>query len=166
MFEGGMFEDNCPALPLALTSSLVITRSLEGLSGDSTTGIYDIGFFYGLRDGTDLRVSAYRRVEGSAFYPDQNFTATGIRGSLNQRLGKRFTFSLEAGYENAKYQSVSGFGGPDRKDNYFFVRPSIAYSFREWLSLQLFYLYRENDSSQEDFGYGNNQIGAQITLTF
>jgi hypothetical protein len=132
-----------------------------------TTGIYDLGIDYRLREGTEFSLRSYRRVEPSAFLVDQDFLSTGVRGTVRQRLGDRFTLAVEGGYESARYRDISGRSdGPNRKDKVFYVRPSVAYSLRDWLSFELFYLYQKDDSNFAEFKYNNNQIGAQISLKF
>ncbi|MEM8953160.1 MAG: outer membrane beta-barrel protein [Verrucomicrobiota bacterium] len=134
---------------------------------DATTGIFDIGFDYRLREGSELGFRAYRRVEASAFTINQDFVATGMRASFRQRFGQRWSLLLDAGYEWANYEDISGeVRGPDRRDEIFYIRPSLAYSLREWLTFELFYRYEEDDSNFPDFNYDNNQFGAQIRIEF
>ncbi|MEM7144036.1 MAG: outer membrane beta-barrel protein [Verrucomicrobiota bacterium] len=136
-------------------------------ASNATTGIYDLGFDYRLREGTEFGLRSYRRVEASAFTVDQDFVATGVNASFRQRLGRRWAFLLDAGYEWANYEDISGESeGPDRRDKVFYVRPSLAYSLREWMTFELFYRYEEDDSNFADFDYDNNQFGAQIRMEF
>jgi hypothetical protein len=53
-----------------------------------------------------------------------------------------------------------------RDDNFFFIRPAVEFRIRERALVELFYEYRRNDSSFQEFEFANNRIGVRVGFTF
>jgi uncharacterized protein (PEP-CTERM system associated) len=131
-----------------------------------TSPVFALGATFRPFDGTTITLNASRSTYSSAVLAAQDFTNTGVRLTVRQRLLRRFTVGLNTGFENAEYFST--FEGIDamRDDNYFFVQPGIDAKITRWWSVGAFYLYRRNSSSADEFGFRVNQFGVQSTLTF
>ena len=115
---------------------------------------------------TQVKLSAYRRVESSAILVGQNFTITGVRAEITRRIKGRFDVALAGGYEHTDYNSVARSSGNSRTDNYFFVRPSVRFPITRRAQVEAYYLHRQNDSSQSRSGFENNQTGIQVSIAF
>jgi hypothetical protein len=117
------------------------------------------------RNGTELYLAGYRREEASSFFDDQNFTVLGVVGGWSQRIHGDWSGRLEMGWEEADYFSTDG-GGSSRDDTAFFVRPTVSCLTETGHSLQFFYQWSDSDSSDDDFGYSNHELGASIECAF
>ena len=113
-----------------------------------------------------MHISTYRDIEPSVFFADQNYTTTGVDFKIEQRVGPRWYAGFETGYEWNDYYAVDSTPVTPRDDEYFFVRPSLTYAFRDWANVEFWYRYRTNDSPIEEFDYENNQFGVSMNVVF
>ena len=162
-FAAGMNWQPREKLRFDLTAG-VDHRSFD--SGSSTTPLLAATGTWTPREGTELSLQAYSRVESSAFLPGENYTLTGFSAALSQRLGRRWTATLEGGLEQADYNDTSGEGSSGRQDTIAFVRPGMAYRFNDTLSMLLFLSLEQNDSNLAEFGYENIRAGVQLDYAF
>ena len=136
--------------------------------GDNTrtSPVFAVGATFRPFDGTTVTLNASRSTYSSAVLVAQDYTNTGVRLTVRQRLLRRLTLGLNTGFENAEY--FSAFEGVEatRDDNYFFVQPGIDVKITRWWTVGAFYLYRNNNSTSNEFGFRVNQYGVQGTLTF
>lgn len=133
--------------------------------GDETTPIFALSMDYKLRESTTLALEAYRDVSASGGSPGENLTRTGIAAKVRQRLTKKLTGIISAGYEQLSYTAAeSDLGG--REDHYYFVRPSIQYELKEGRRFEVYYLHRTNDSDQSENSFEGNQVGASVGIDF
>jgi hypothetical protein len=135
-------------------------------AGSSTTPLLAATAAWTPRDGTELSLQAYRRVEASAFLPGENYTLTGASAAISQRLGRRWTGTLEGGIEQADYSDTSGEGSSGREDTITFVRPGLAYRFNDTLSMLFFLSLEQNDSNLTALGYENLRAGVRLNYEF
>ena len=139
----------------------------SGSIGNRVNPVFGMGVIYKPSAETEITLEAYRRVQSSALIFGENYTATGFNLSAVQRLTSRFQLLGEIGYTNYDYQEAGGrFGGFSRTDDYFFVKPEIAYEFTRWLKANLFYVFRDKESSQAGGGFTENEVGVEALLTF
>ena len=54
----------------------------------------------------------------------------------------------------------------DRVDNYLYVRPTLRYSFVRWFSVNVFYEFRKNTSTQESSNAYGNRLGMELAAKF
>lgn len=135
-------------------------------AGSSTTPLLAATGTWMPREGTEVSLQGYRRVEASAFLPGENYTLTGASASLSQRLGRRWTATLEGGIEQSDYRDTSGNGSSGREDTITFLRPSLGYKFTDTLSLLLFLSMEQNDSNLATLGYDNLRAGVRLNYEF
>jgi putative beta-barrel porin BBP2 len=142
-------------------------RHFDGDARDEyTTPVYEIRMNYVPFDGTKIFIAASRRNLNSAVLAAQNYAVTDISAGIQQRLFQRVFLGFNAGYENSDYYSTVGAPGPERGDDYFFVRPSVAVKVTRYLTVGAFYLHRKNSSSFDEFSFQNNQVGLHGMLEF
>jgi hypothetical protein len=134
--------------------------------GDETTPIFELGVNYLPFDGTKISLTANRRVLNSAVLAAQNYAVTNVTVGIQQRLLQRCFLGLNAGYETSDYFSTVTDSGTTRKDDYFFVQPSIAVRVTRFWTVGAYYLHRENSSSFDAFSFHDNQVGLRSTLEF
>lgn len=134
--------------------------------GGQTAPIFRLGLAYTPFDGTEITLDATRRVLSSASIESRDFTSTQIVLNTRQRLFQRVYVSLGGGYQNQSYFSTVNGLSADREDNYLFVVPSIDVSLTKFWSAGIFFLYRQNDSSLDRFGFEVTQFGLRTTLKF
>ena len=142
-------------------------RHFEGDTADThVSPVFDLGVNYAPFDGTKVSASATRRILNSAVLFGQNYAVTDITVGVQQRLLQRFFLGFNGGYENSDYFSTVGATGATRKDDYFFVQPSIAVAVTRFWTVGAYYLHRVNSSSVDAFDFHDNQVGVRSTLEF
>lgn len=154
-------------------------RQFENESrGQYVSPVFELGMSYHPFDGTNFSLTGSRRTYNSAVLGGQDFAGTTITASLRQRLFQRLYLGLSGGYQNSDYFSTvdtlppaSPTGTPTpvvatRRDNYFFVQPTIDLTVTRFWTVGAYYLHRENDSSDTSFQFSDNQVGVRTTLNF
>jgi uncharacterized protein (PEP-CTERM system associated) len=149
-----------------VASAGVEVREFDGHRGDHVTPVFEAGAIYQPFDGTNITLTAGRRILNSGFFADQDFATTYVVGKIQQRLFQRVYLSLAAGYENADYFSTAQGVSATRNDDYYFVEPSIDVLITRFLSSGVYYLHREDSSSVDFFSFYDNQVGVRATLRF
>lgn len=134
-------------------------------SDDHSNLVFSVLGSYMIRDGTVFAVEGHRRIEPSAVLPGQNYMLTGFTAGLTQRLLERWTVGVKGGYDHVQYLDAGAMAAVDRDYDYLFIRPSVTVS-GEWWDVELFYLYRELSSDNEDLGFTNNQVGIRLGVIF
>jgi hypothetical protein len=142
-------------------------RQFEGSDrGQNVSPVFDIGATYQPFDGTTLALSASRRTLNSAVLAAQDFANTSVTFTARQRLLRKVTLGLLAGFENSDYFSTTSAVDSTRTDNYYFVEPSLDVSVTRFWSVGAYYLHRRSDSSIESFSFYDNQFGLRTSLKF
>jgi hypothetical protein len=141
-------------------------QQYQGGDSRGPTFIFSLGGQYRPRDGTWLTLEAYRREQNSIYLSGQNYTITGLRGSIRQRVIDRLSGTLTAGYDFSDYHSTTNGGNNDREDNFFYVSTGFDYEITERWQAGIFYQYRKNDSNQDGFDYQDNQVGLRTSYRF
>lgn len=118
------------------------------------------------RSGTEVYLTGYRRQEASSFFDGQNFTVAGGVLGLSQRIHRNWSGRLEVGWEQSDYFATEQGVDADRKDDSFFVRPTISYLSPAGHVLQIFYQWSDSDSSDSEFGYSNQEVGISLETNF
>lgn len=149
-----------------IASAGVEVRQFDGHRGDYVTPVFQAGANYRPFDGTSVTLAAGRRIFNSGFFADQNFATTYVVGRIQQRLLQRVYLGLAAGYENSDYFATSHGVNATRNDDYYFVQPSIDVLITRWLSAGVYYLHRQDISTDDFFSFYDNQVGVRATLRF
>ncbi len=134
---------------------------------DATTPVFGLDGAWAVREGTNVTVGAQRRIYSSAALEAQNYAATTVFASVQQRMTDRFDLFFTAGYENLAYSAAGSDISTSREENSFLLRGGIQWHSLAWLSVGIFYEYSQNFSS----GTGNrsfqrDRIGTQVNLLF
>src|SRR5207248_9741716 len=104
-------------------------RDFKGQGRDQyVSPVFEIGLNYMPFDGTKLSINANRRTLNSAVLAGQDYAVTNFTVNIQQRLLARFYLAASAGYENSDYFSAIAGGAANRRDDYYFIQPSIAIS--------------------------------------
>ena len=141
-------------------------RQFDGNRNTYDTPVFEVGATYHPFDGTNLSLAAGRRIYNSGFLANQNFASTYVAARFQQRLFQRVYFGLGVGYENSDYFATDRDVSATRNDDYWFIEPSVDVLITRWLSAGVYYLHRE-DSSTDDFSsFDDNQVGVRATVRF
>ncbi len=135
-------------------------------NGSDSYPVGELRFDWEAMAGTKLFVRGYRREEVSAFLTGQNYRITGIAAGISQRFSDRWLGRLELGYEKASYSQVSGPGTAGRKDEIYFVRPSVEYEVNDRFRTSYYYQFSKDQSNLAGFGYTNHQVGVSAAYDF
>jgi hypothetical protein len=128
--------------------------------------VFEIGMNYVPFDGTKLSLTANRRTLNSAVLAGQDYAVTNVTVNIQQRLLTRFYLAASAGYEHSDYFSAIVGGTSNRRDDYYFIEPSIAVSVTRFWTVGAYYLHRANNSSSDAFTFHDNQVGLRTSLIF
>jgi hypothetical protein len=137
----------------------------KGDGADDTTAVFGFELTGDLREGTRIRLAAGRDIGASALIDTETYTLTRYSASIEQRLGERFTGVLEAGLEDYDYTGGGELAG-GRSDQSFYLRPALRYRLRGDLTAEVFYAFRDDDSSIDLLDFESNQIGASVHYEF
>jgi hypothetical protein len=135
-------------------------------AGDSVSPIYEVGATYQPFDGTSLTLRGSRRTLNSAVLTGNNYASTNITFGARQRLLRRIYIGLAAGYENSDYFNTIEFVDGSRSDNYYFIQPAIDVTLTQFWTVGVYYLHRQNDSSDGSFSFYDNQVGVRTSLVY
>lgn len=135
-------------------------------SEERVTPVFTVSASYNPFEATTVRLSAYSRTENSASLAGEDYTTTGASLAIHRTIWHRFDVGVSGGYEHSDYENVNGTANASRKDNYFFVQPSIQFDVWSWARAEVFYLYRRNDSTISQSAFADNQVGLQFDFSY
>jgi hypothetical protein len=141
-------------------------REFEGNESVRVNPVFSLGLSYQPFDGTSLDLVGYRNVVGSNAIAGQDITATGFEIGLQQRLFQKFLAGVSLGYEHDEYFAAGNAPPTDRVDDFFYARTSVRYSFVRWVSVNVFYEYRNNASTEPTSVFSGNRVGMELAAKF
>ena len=134
--------------------------------GDEVTPVFAVAADWEpIADGTRVSAEGFRETVASGALGGETYLRTGGALRILQQLGSRFAAGLETGYEQLVYSEISD-GAAGRTDDYFFTRPSLKYEFNARRRAEVFYNFREDDSTSDEFSFTANQWGLSFGLDF
>jgi len=141
-------------------------RQFDGNRGGYVTPVFEVGATYTPFADTILTLAAGRRIYNSGYLANQDFGGTYVVARFQQRLLRRVYIGLTAGYENDNYISTDNDVTATRNDDYWFIEPSLDVLITRWLSAGVYYLHRQDSSSDDFFSFYDNQVGVRATVRF
>lgn len=114
---------------------------------------------------TSLILKASRRTNETNISGTDFVLSNAVEVEYLQRITGKITADAKFSYRNDKYKGDimhDGITGT-LDDDYYFGAFALQYKFREWLELDLGYIYSQRDSSFSDFDYVSNTIFMRIT---
>lgn len=141
-------------------------RDFGGETGQEWNGVFNLSAEYRPFSGTLLALEAFRRTSPSARTVQQNYVSTGVAIRAKQRLFRRFTAGMTAGFETLAYDQTSSSIAQPREDQYFVFRSSLAYDLVQWCSAEVFGEVRRNDSSLERVSFETRVFGVALNARF
>jgi hypothetical protein len=135
--------------------------------GSSNEFIMEAQIDHKLTPKTSLILKASRKTnETNVLTTD--FVVSSFAGiEYLQRLTGKITADAKFGYTNDKYNGVFTSGGVTKKltNDYYAASFALQYKFKEWIQMDLGYLYDLRKSSFPEFGYTGNSVFMRITGT-
>lgn len=141
-------------------------RDFGGEAGQKLDGVFNLSAEYRPFSGTVLALEAFRRTSPSARTVHQNYVGTGVAIRAKQRLFRRFTAGMTAGFETLAYDQTSSSIAQPREDQYFVFRSSLAYDLVHWCSAEVFGELRRNDSTLERVSFETRVFGVALNARF
>jgi hypothetical protein len=137
-------------------------------AGTEGTPLFALGLDYRVREGTSLRLEGQRTIEASGALAGQNYERTGVAAGVRQRVGNRFTFTLDGGVDQYDYVTVDPQTETttNRREDVVFVRPGLAYQLSDKLRAEAYYNWRSNESTLPTGSYDVNQLGVNFRIDF
>ena len=136
-------------------------------TGNKVTPVFSVTADYEpIEDATRVTAELFRETIASGASAGENYLRTGGALRLTQRLGSRWVAGVEAGYEQLDYSEAMSGVDSGRVDDYFFAKPGMKYEFSNRRRAEVFYSFREDDSSLDDFSFTANQWGLSFGLDF
>ena len=143
------------------------------VEGPRVTPVFGLNASYQWTPGTKFTLSGLRRVTNSAALNGQDYTATSVTAEVEQHLIGDFYLTLGAGYENDSYRHTTQPGTTQtatanlqREDNFYFVRPSVSYRPKDWVTISASYYYQLDDSNSPTNRFRDRQFQLQVHLGF
>lgn len=153
-----------PAEKLTFTARAGVDR--REFDGDMKVHpLLEASLNYKPREGTEIQIAPFATLNPSTLNPGESYVRTGATASVRQKIGSRFYAKVEAGYENGEYSSSEA-GAAERNDDYWYIKPSIGYQLKDNLSAEIYFRHSENASSNAEFDYVANQIGASLNFQY
>lgn len=102
-----------------------------------------------------ITLQVYRSIQQTVASGSLFYTATGVNLTARHELTDRTTFQLNLGYEQDKFQGVSGSttNGSDRSEDLKNVAVGVNYRAVQWLGLGAQYIFEDRHSNQAQFTY-------------
>jgi hypothetical protein len=151
---------------LKATGGVQFTQYATGGEPMRVSPVFSVGGEYLPFTNTALSLVAYRNLQVSPSLSRQDYWATGVELGITQTIAQRVRLGVATGYENDTYVPNTVRTRANRVDNYYFIRPSISYSFLKYLTATAFYLHRFNDSTLERDTWYDNQVGFELSAAF
>ena len=117
-------------------------------------------------EGTAFSVEGHQRIENSAVISGADYITTGASVSVRQRLYNRLSGTFSATYDHSAYEPVSAGVTTTRVDDYLLLRTGLEATLgRNW-TVGVFYLYRQDVSTDQSYSFQDNQVGLQAAWTY
>ena len=126
--------------------------------------VYDLQASYRFSEKSLFDFDIYRMNEETDNSLATDKTVIGASAKYTQKFTEKLSATIDAGYEDAEYNSVSNFFDRDRDDKTYAIEPGVQYLFREWLMFELSYKYETRDSTIKVFDYTSNTVLLSATL--
>jgi len=127
--------------------------------------VYAGNIVYQLFESTTLGLTASREVEAS-YQRDRYTEATVVRFSVRQRLFKNFYLSVQPSYDLRSYRDTFGDHAEVQKDKYLSVYTSLSTTLFKKLHLSAFYVYSDNNSTQDTLSFQSDQVGFRVDYRY
>lgn len=126
----------------------------------------DTNLVYHYSPITRFRLIAQHGIETptrSLREPGDFYEYTNIGLVITHRKWERITTTMDLEYRLRDFKEITS-QSTIREDKNYRGGLSVAYAFRKWLSFELGYIYRKNESDDNDEEYTENQINMGITI--
>ncbi len=126
--------------------------------GDSHDMIFEAQIDYKFTPKTSMILKAFRKTQETNITETDYMITSGIRADYLQRLTGKLLLSAKLGYWNELYRRDLDYNNwsKQREDNIWEAGLMLGYNLKEWLKLELGYLYENRNSSFDEFDYVNN----------
>ena len=142
-------------------------RQTDGGKDAISDPIFSVGASWRPREKLTFTLDARRRTFGSAVLAGQNYEATGVVAGVSATLTPEFSVGLSLGYEHAEYMSILPGAIATRRDDYFYIRPSLDWRLSPHFSIGIFYEYSSNSSTGGDGRpFDRNRAGVMMSFAF
>jgi uncharacterized protein (PEP-CTERM system associated) len=144
-----------------------------GVEVDEATGggttkvnpVFGLGVTYNFSDTDQFTLDASRSTNSSAVTSGQTSETTQVTLGFHHRLLSRFSMEVNGGYTHSDYYN-EGLSTQVRTDDYFFVKPMLAYDFAAWSQVALAYEYHRDMSTDLPFDFAENIASLQFNFVF
>ena len=142
------------------------TRETQGNNGIAMTPDLSCGGTWSPFDDTEIELEGYRRYEYSGRFTATDYLATGVTGSVSQRLFRQFKAIFNGSFEDAVYVNNWTAATDGTSYDYLTVKPSFDWNPEEDWDFRVFYQYRVNVGRGQIGNFTDNQIGFTASYTY
>jgi hypothetical protein len=127
---------------------------------DSRDLIFEAQIDHKFTPKTSVILKAFRKTQETNISETDYVITTGAGIDYLQRIRAKLLLSARLGYWTEIYRGDLTYAGESkqRKDNIFEAGLALRYDLKEWLKLDIGYLYSNRDSNFSDFDYANNSL--------
>lgn len=115
----------------------------------------DFQAHYRMTVKTDIILNFYNKIEESDNDLASEKVVFGLNFAYDQEVREKINFRFDFIYENADYSLLNL---SNRDDDWYYVRPSLRYFFKEWLMAEAAYIYEKRDSNDNTYDYDGNTV--------
>ena len=115
---------------------------------------------------TTLTLTACRKTENSALLAGEDYVSSAVSIEASRTVRSGCDLVLGSGYNHLDYLHTDGTEAPERRDDYFFVRPAVRFTVARRLSIELFYQYQRDESTRRVSSFGDHQTGVRLRFDY
>lgn len=134
-------------------------------SGSSNDFILEAQMDYQFTPKTSVILKASRKTNETNIENTDFILSNTMEVQYLQKLTGKIMADIKFAYSNDTYKEDLTFDGVTKRleDNYYLGVFALQYKFKEWLQLDLGYVYDRRDSNFADFDYTNNTAFLRVT---
>ncbi len=135
--------------------------------GSSNDFILEVQIDHKLTPKTSLILKASRRTNETNVLTTDFVVSNSAGIEYLQRITGKVTADAKLSYTNDNYKGDFTSGGVTKKlrNNYYAAAFALQYKFKEWLQMDLGYIFDLRNSSFSEFDYTNNSVFIRVTGT-
>ena len=161
---GGMTWDTTEKLALTVKGGYQMREYEDSVVADGYDWdgmVASLQALYRWTEKTEFTLSGYRRSEESDSTVAIDKLVIGVNFGYRQEYTEKLTGVANFMYENAEYSQLVD---SSRDEDRFYFRPALQYLFREWMMMELAYMFDTRESTDDLFDYTTNMVMLNLNL--
>lgn len=141
-----------------------------GIAEELTTFTTQMRLNYSITDKTKIHFDLYKALEETNSTIQSGMDTIAANFHYEQRFSYKFLGKIDFSYETNDYERLTNTIINDsienRKDYSFMVRPALEYTIRDWMRIDLAYIFDNRNSSENIYDFTTQTITISLEITF